>query len=63
MNTETPIDDLGPPLAIGCILIAVGLALPVIAVVWMARTAIWWAIQFVRSRIRAAKNKRYSGSP
>lgn len=47
MNTETPI-DLGPPLAIGCIMIAVGLALPVIAVVWMCR----WVALWVRVAVR-----------
>lgn len=44
MNTEEPITDLGPPLAIGCIMIAVGLALPLIAVVWMARWVVLWAV-------------------
>lgn len=43
MNTETPIDDLGPPLAIGAIMIAVGLALPFIALWWMGVWCYRWA--------------------
>ena len=51
MNTD-PIDDLGPPLAIGCIMIAVGLALPILAVVWMCRLVLLWAMAKVKKEPR-----------
>lgn len=43
MNTEEPITDIGPPLVIGLIMLAVGLALPIIAAVWCVAWCWKWA--------------------
>jgi hypothetical protein len=45
MNTQPDPIDLGPPLVIGCIMIAVGLTLPFIALWWMGVWCYRWAIK------------------
>jgi hypothetical protein len=54
-----PVTDLGPPLTIGLILIAVGLTLPVIGIVWCA---MWWC-RWARDRIKKAPPKQGKESP
>lgn len=55
--TEDPI-DLGPPLVIGAIMLAVGIALPVIAFCWCSKWAIKWAVQKVK---KATANRGKGG--
>ena len=55
--TEDPI-DLGPPLVIGAIMIAVGLALPLIAIRWCGKWVIKWAVQKVK---KATANRGNGG--
>lgn len=45
MNTERKLEkiDLGPPMVIGIILVVVGICLPVIGFLWMAKWLISWA--------------------